>query len=328
MRCVSARDLRFWVVACGFLSGIPVLAARGQTESTDAALHDRVLQLVDRLDAPKAEAREAAMASLIKLGPKILPMLPDVATLPAGNRKEQIEKLRAALRQAEDDINPHASRVTLEGKGIRLTEALRQIQKQTGNVISDVRERLGAEVTNPALDLEIRDKPFLEALDQIAKQAEVMTEFYTGDGSVGITAGGTGTAAKTPIQYSGPFRIALKQIGVVRDFAAGSATATVQLEAAWEPRLRPMLLKLKADELKITDDQGKEVKAQVEMESDEVVVRPENPVAEINLNLQAPERTAKQIKSLTRQGRADDSCRDQGLPIPQPRPGERHQEAG
>ncbi len=99
MRCVSARDLRLWVVACGFLSGIPVLAARGQTESTDAALHDRVLQLVDRLDAPKAEAREAAMASLVKLGPKILPMLPDVATLPAGNRKEQIEKLRAALRR-------------------------------------------------------------------------------------------------------------------------------------------------------------------------------------------------------------------------------------
>jgi hypothetical protein len=283
------------VAACGFLIGIPG-PAWGQSDSPDAALHDRVVQLVDRLDAPKPEAREAALASLIKLGPRILPMLPDPATLPAGHRKDQIEKLRAALRQAEDDINPKASRVTLEGKGIRLTEALRQLQKQTGNVVSDLRERLGAEVTNPALDLEIRDKPFLEALDQIAKQAEVMTEFYTGDGSVGITTGET--PPKTPIQYSGPFRIALKQIGLVRDFAAGSATANVQLDAAWEPRLRPMLLKLKADELKILDDRGKEVKAQVEMESDEVVVRPENPVAEINLNLQSPERVAKQLKSL------------------------------
>ncbi len=296
MRRVSAHHLRLWVVACGFLIATPDLAARGQSESTDAALHDRVLQLVDRLDAPKPEAREAAMASLIKLGPKILPMLPDPATLPAGNRKDRIEQLRAALRKAEDDINPNASRVTLEGKGIRLTEALRQLQKQTGNVISDLRERLGAELTNPALDLEIRDKPFLEALDQIARQAELMTEFYTADGSVGITTGGSPT--KTPIQYSGPFRIALKQIGEVRDFAAGTTTANVQLEVAWEPRLRPMLLKLKADELKITDDHGKEVKAQVEMESDEVVVRPENPVAEINLNLQAPERTAAKLKTL------------------------------
>jgi hypothetical protein len=283
-------------MTCGFLLGIPQTWARGQAESKDSALQDRIVQLVDRLDAPKAEAREAAMASLIKLGPKILPLLPDPATLPAGNRKDQIEKLRAALRKAEDDINPNASRVTLEGKGIRLTEALQQLQKQTGNIVTDLRERLGAEVTNPALDLEIRGKPFLEALDLVAKQAEVMTEFYTGDGSVGITAGAS--MGKPLIQYSGPFRIAMKQIGVVRDFAAGSATANVQLEAAWEPRLRPMLLKLKADELKITDNQGKEVKAQVEMESDEVVVRPENPVAEINLNLQAPERAAKELKSL------------------------------
>src|SRR5262249_54941726 len=90
----------------------------------------------------------------------------------------------------------------------------------------------------------------------------------------------------------------LKQIGLTRDFESGPALATIQLEAAWEPRLRPMLLKLKADELKVSDDRGKEVKPQMQMASDEVVVRPENPVAEINLNLQAPERAAAKLKSL------------------------------
>ncbi len=236
------------------------------------------------------------MASLTKLGAKILPILPDPATLPEGHRKERLEQLRTALSQAADDINPEASRVTLEGKGIRLTEALQQLQKQTGNAIADKREELGVEVTNPALDLEIRDKPFLEALDLVAKQAEVGIDFHTGDGSVGIVGGGS--MAKPPIVYSGPFRIELKQIGEIRDFGAGTSTATVQLEAAWEPRLRPMLLKLKADEMKIVDEHGKEVKSQVEMESEEVVVRPENPVAEINLNLQAPERAAGKFKTL------------------------------
>jgi hypothetical protein len=292
----SARLVRPWLVACGCLIGLPALATHGQSDSADAALRDRVLQLVERLDAPKPEAREAAMTSLTKLGPKILPILPDPAKLPAGDRKDRIEQLRSALGKAEADINPAASRVTLEGKGIRLTEALQQLQKQSGNLITDVREQLGAEVTNPALDLEIRDKPFLEALDQVARLAEVGVEFHTGDGSVGIVGGGS--MAKPPIIYSGPFRIELKQIGQVRDFAAGTSTATIQLDAAWEPRLRPMLLKLKADEIKIVDDHGKEVKAQVEMESDEVVVRPENPVAEINLNLQAPERGAGKLKSL------------------------------
>ena len=37
---------------------------------------------------------------------------------------------------------------------------------------------------------------------------------------------------------------------------------------------------------------------QVNAESDEVVVRPENPSAEINLNLAAPERDAKKLASL------------------------------
>jgi hypothetical protein len=59
-----------------------------------------------------------------------------------------------------------------------------------------------------------------------------------------------------------------------------------------------MLLKLKADELKVLDDRGKEIKPRNDMETDEVVVRPENPVAEINVNLQAPERDARKIKSL------------------------------
>jgi hypothetical protein len=306
MRRSSLGSLRGWRIAWGLLLSVAGLtASRGQTAPVDAALRDRVLQLVERLDAPKSEAREAAMASLIKLGPKILPVLPDPSTLSAGDRKDRLERVRAALRKAEEEINPNASRVTLKGKGIRLSEALQQLQKQTGNVVTDLREQLGAEVTNPSLDLDLAGKPFLEALDQVARQAEVGTSFFTGDGSIGITAGGSpdnptpGTRSTKPLlQYSGPFRIELKQLGLLRDFQAGSAVANLQLEVAWEPRLRPMLLKLKADELKVLDDRNKEIKPRVEMESDEVVVRPENPVAEINLNLAAPDRAAKSLSSL------------------------------
>src|SRR5262249_8417788 len=147
---------------------------------------------------------------------------------------------------------------------------------------------------------------FFEALDQVARQAEVSTSFFTGDGSIGITAGGSGDNAKPGsrasralVQYSGPFRIEVKQLGLLRDFQAGSNVANLQLEVAWEPRLRPMLLKLKSDELKVLDERKKEIKPQVDMESDEVVVRPENPVADINLNLEAPERAARMIGQLT-----------------------------
>src|SRR5262249_24119591 len=169
------------------LSVVSLSTTRAQTAATDAALRDRVLQLVDRLDAPKPDVREAATASLIKLGPKILPLLPDPAAIKSTERKERRERVRAALRKDEAEINPNASRVTIQGKGIRLSEALQQLQKQTGNVITDLREQLGAEATNPSLDLDLRDKPFFEALDEVARQAEVGTNFFTGDGSIGIT---------------------------------------------------------------------------------------------------------------------------------------------
>jgi len=281
--------------------------ARAQASSSDAALRDRVLQLVDRLDSPAAEARETATVSLIKLGPKVLPLLPDPTTVKTAERKQRLERVRAALQRSEEEVNTKSTRVTVSGKGIRLTEALQQIQKQSGNAITDLREQLGAEVTNPALDLELSDKPFFEALDQITRLAGVSTTFSTGDGTIGIIGGAAPDApaakpraagASPLVQYNGPFRIEIKQLGLARDFQAGSTIANVQIEAAWEPRLRPMLLKLKYDELKIVDDQKKEVKPQAEMEADEVVVRPENPVAEINLNLVAPPREAKKLSSL------------------------------
>jgi hypothetical protein len=279
--------------------------ARGQG-ATDAALRDRVLQLVDRLDAGSPEARETATTSLIKLGPKVLPLLPDAAAVKSAEKKDRLERVRTALRALEAEVNTSASRVTITGKGIRLSEALQQIQKQTGNAITDLREQLGTEVTNPALDLDLRDKTFFEALAEIARLAEVTTTSATGDGTIGImsgrdmyaTPGADAKPGKPLYQYTGPFRIELKQVGLVHEVQAGTTSATLQFEAAWEPRLRPMLLKLKADELKIFDDRKKEVKAQVKEESDEVVVRPENPSAEINLNLVAPERDAKKLSSV------------------------------
>jgi hypothetical protein len=283
--------------------------ARGQGDSADAALKDRVLQLVERLEAPMPPTRDSAEAALIKLGPKILPLLPDPATVKSPERKQRLEKIRAALAKAEGDVNPKATRVTIEGKGIRLSEAMIQLQKQTNNPITDMREQLGVDVTNPTLDLAIKDKPFFEALDEVARLAQVTTTFFTGDGSIGI-AGGGGMMAESPggkmpertvkpmVVYSGPFRIELKQVNLSRDFQAGSTVAQIQLEAAWEPRLRPMLLSLKSDQLEVFDDGKKKVDAQTSKETDEVVVRPENPVAEINLNLNAPDRSAKKIGSL------------------------------
>jgi hypothetical protein len=269
--------------------------AWGQGEVSDAVLRDRVLQLLDRLDDPKAEARDAAEARLIKLGPRILPNLPDSAKITDEDKRSRIDRIRAAVQEAGADLSTGPSKVTIQARGIRLSEALQQLQTQTGNPITDLREQLGADKTNPAFDLDLKDVSFFEALDRIAGLADVQINAYTGDGSIGITGG---KPPKSPlIQYVGPFRIAFKQFSELRDLQAGTAAASAQFEVTWEPRIRPMLLKLKADEVSVKDDQGRVVKPQTMMESDEIVLRPENPSAELNLNLEAPDRSAKALSS-------------------------------
>ena len=271
-------------------------AAVSSGQAIDAALKDRVLQLVERLDAPKMEARKAAEDGLIKLGARILPLLPESAKSGGAERQQRLDRVRAALRDVQDQANLGASKVTIKEKGVRLTEAVQKLQAQSGNVITDLREQSGAEATNPALDLEIEDRPFFEALDEIARKAEVTPTFYTGDGSIGLMAGKP--AEKGLVRYAGPFRVAFRQIAAVRDFAADSASANAQFEVGWEPRLRPMLLSLKADQMEIKDDQGKAIEPRVMDESSEVVLRPENPAAELNVGLNAPDRAARMLATI------------------------------
>lgn len=264
-------------------------------QAPDAALRDRVLQLVERLDATKIEARQAAEAALVKLGPRVLPFLPEPNKTTSADRKQRLERIRAALKEADEETKIGASKVTIRGQGIRLSEALQKLQAQSGNAITDLREADGAVATNPALDLDIVDKSFFEALDVLASKAGVTPYFSTGDGTIGLMPGPEGTTAapSIPVQYIGPFRVALKRYASVLDYQAGSSSANVQFDVAWEPRLRPMLLKLDADELKIADDRGQAIEPQVMNEASEVVLRPESPEAEINVNLAAPDRAAK-----------------------------------
>ena len=194
--------------------------------------------------------------------------------------------------------------VTIEGQEIRLSEVLRELQRQSNNRITDLREVYGQDATNPALDLKIEEMPFLEALDLICEQAKLSPVFFTGDGTIGLLAGGEmdyaagqGTG-NTPKVYTGPFRVTLDQIAAQHDLATGTRSANAQMVVVWEPRLRPMLLSLDASDIEIVDDRGETVEPSVSEESGTVVLRPENPAAEFNLNMTAPSREAQTLRTL------------------------------
>ena len=295
-----------WALAVALL-GISLTSSLPQSwgQGSDSALKDRVAQLVERLSSPKVETASAAEKALIGLGEKALPFLPT-----GGPTVDKLDAIRQAIREeAEANTNLGASLVTLQAKGMRLTEVVRAIQSQTGNIINDLREANGEEATNPALDLDLKEMPFYEALDIVADKAGVKVSPYTGDGTIGLMTGGMMESVagmpprpKPMVLYSGPFRVELKQIAITRDFNVAQPTATAQFEVLWEPRLRPMLLGIKNEDLVITDDQGRAVAPQVEGESGEVPLRAGNCVAEINLALASPERSATKLASFKVKG--------------------------
>ena len=294
-------------ITSALILGLACLPGTARGQGPDAALRDRVAQLVERLGSAEESTRKAAEESLVKLGARALPLLPAEGEVDDEARREAIGRVRAAV-EAAAGANLGASTVTIRGEGIRLTEALRQLQSQSGNPITDLREQFGAEATNPAMDLDIEARPFFEALDVIASKAGVVPNFFTGDGSVGLMAGylgegGVEPAGEEPFRaYPGPFRVVLRQVFASRDFRTGTGQANAQIEVAWEPRLRPMLLALKAEGLAIVDDRGESVRPTVMRDSTDVVLRPENPVAEINLNMAAPDRAAKELATLGVEG--------------------------
>ena len=322
----AMRHVQRFAVAVLGIGLIAVLLgnATAQGQGSDAALRDRVNQLVERLASDDADRRAEAADSLVKLGPRVLPLLPS-SSLKNLEQAKRVEDVRKALAEAARKVNLGASTVTIQGDGIRLTEALKQLQQQSGNIVTDLREQYGEERTNPGMDLDLKETPFFEALDIICKDAGLTPNFYTGDGSIGLMAGSAmmerpdeAPMADRPelkVVYSGPFRIVFQQIAARREFITGADEASARFEVAWEPRLRPMLLALSAEDMEIVDDRGETITPAVQMESGDVVLRPENPVAEINLNMQAPERAAQAAQTVEGQGPGHVARRLAKLPV-------------
>lgn len=293
----SAGRWGLLLVAAALLATGP--GAAGQEIS--AALRDRAAQLLDRLESSEPPERDEAEAAIVKLGARVLPLLPAASDETPADLRERLDRIRAKLEDAEASRNLGASRVTIQGQGIRLSEVLRALQSQSGNRLTDLREVYGQDATNPALDLDLEGVPFLEALDRIAADAGLATEFYSGDGTIGLVAGGSmegypeASGGSAPVRYTGPFRVRLEQMAAQHDMTSGSRTANARMTVVWEPRLRPMLLALEASDVEIVDDRGETVAPTVQEESGTVVLRPDTPAAEFNLNMEAPAREAQSL---------------------------------
>jgi hypothetical protein len=290
-------------------------AAEGAASGTDDQLAPQISRLVQQLNDDRAAERDAAESGLLELAgataaetDRFLKLLPeDSDQMPLAVR----ERLARIRQQAEDRVAKAAvesTHITLSAKGMPLADVFTAIEKQTGNRLIDNREQQGDEpgAGQPKITIELKDEPFWPAIDQILDQATLGVYSFGGEDALSIVGRASDEASRHGrASYGGPFRIDVLELqGQLNLRQPARKSLKVQLEVAWEPRLRPISLSQPAADVEATTDTGQKLAvSQAEAELD-VEVPGGTQATEMILPFDLPDRGAKKITSIKGKMRA------------------------
>jgi hypothetical protein len=281
------------------------LLALGQAapDGTAAAeLKTKVLALVRQLDSDEQPKREAAEKELVALGPDVLALLPDLKNprMPA-EVKNRLTRVENALMKAAIEATTRTALVTLSGE-MPVSQALAELTKQSGNRLVDYRERFNQEIRDPKVKIALDKVPFWQALDTVLDAAELSIYNYDEEAAaLAYTSRGEESVARAGrAAYSGLFRLEPTRIEAARDLR-NPAMRSLKLfvDAAWEPRVRPIVLEQPLDQVQAQDENGKPIEVDGSEGTLEVPVEGTNAGVELEIPLMAPERSVKQLATLS-----------------------------
>jgi hypothetical protein len=277
------------LVVCFLSAALGLFQLPLAADSPKPDLKKQVDGLLDQLASTEASKRATAVANLLRLGTDILPYLPGPDAKLPGEQKKQIDEIRKTLQDAlaRKDLAPR--RCTIRDRTIALKAALDQLAKQTGIQVDDRTE----EKSSLTLKLDLQNSTFWQALDTIAKEADLRVSFFQKDSTIALT---DGPYKETPISYDGLFRTTVNRVDLGQDYRTDMHTLAVQLQIAWEPRFQPIFLDSPPEELTARDDK------------DHVLTIPESgkgrfpvgrPLAvDVPLRIEAPRRSADKLSEL------------------------------
>lgn len=298
------------------ISLILILAASAYAAEDNAALSNadkelgrQISRLVQQLDDDRAAERDAAAKQLLELAgattdetDRFLELLPqENEQMPLAVR-DRLSKIRNEVEERVAKAATTGTTVTFTANNLPLSDVFAAIEKQTGNRMIDNREDQGNEpgANKTQVTIDLKDEPFWSAIDQILDQAKLGVYSYGGENALSIVStGASGGLRHGRAYYNGPFRIEAVEVQGQRNLRQPEQKSLkLQLEIAWEPRLRPIALSQPAADLKATTDQGSELTlAQPDAVLD-VEVPGGTQAAEIILPFELPPRDVKQITSL------------------------------
>lgn len=291
-----------------FLATVTSFATPLAAHAQDAA--DKIDQLVEQLNADDAPQREAAEKALVELGLAGDADAVDafLNALPKPN-DDMPQEVQARLARVATEVRTRtakkavdATRLTLDVTEAPLKEVLEAIEKQTGNRVTDYREQFGQEALAKKVTLKVDDEPFFSGLDKMLDAIQMQPYAFSGEETLALVERDQGALRRAGrgAVYAGPFRIEATNVTAQRGLRSpDQSSLRIDLEIAWEPRLKPIALTQAAGDVKAIADDGREVPAAAEDAAFDVEVDAGAHAAEVTLPLQLPAREAKTLTSLT-----------------------------
>jgi hypothetical protein len=267
------------------LLGTPAL---GRGDASEAArLQEQVKKLLKDLGDKNADKQAAAATALLKLGPDVLPLLPDKDPSWTEGQSARVREIRTTLREASArrDLNPRL--ITFSKDRIPLKDALGELARQTGNTV-EIRRR--NEDEEPSVKMDLKNATFWQALEAIAKDADLQISYYQKDGKVALV---DGPYKAVPVSFSGIFRAIVRRLNLSQGFEADDHTGAITLEIAWEPRFRPLFVENEPEELVVQDGKGTSLKITDSAKGRIPVIKPT--AVEKVIRFEAPARTAEKL---------------------------------
>lgn len=297
------RSLGWFVALMAVLGSAPLVVFA----QVDGELEDQINELVASLDADTVSERDLAETNLMALSQvdgvgieKFLSLLPQ----PHGNMPPAVQdRLRKIRRALEDELaraSIKGTHVQLEAVNWKLSEVLEELEKQSGNKVIDGRQQRNQPAENPTVLIVTEKVPFWAALDQVLDEAKLSVNNYTSQDGVSLVERPADAGPRYGrASYTGPFRCEVTEVSAIRGLRLPTTKRLqLDLEIAWEPRLRPIAISQPLDLVEAVDESGNALTAAQPGRVFQIEVQQGVSATTISLPFELPERSVGAVARL------------------------------
>jgi len=277
---------------CVLSNGCDSFAEEVASDGRSDAYHKLFQQLVHG----NVDERTNAEQSLLAIGPEVLTQIPILPSSAPADQREVIDRVRRTLQAQVIDLFARPTTVTAQGN-FNGADALIEIMEQTGNSMTI--DKVPADDVN----VDFESTPFWEALDHVLDELRLDINAFSDTPGLLLVPSTDRSQAELDARalrraYAGIFRIEPTRILTTRSLErVGLNSLSIDLQVAWEPRLKPIYCRFPMKNVSVECDNG-EILQTVSPDGSPEYSPTGTHVIEANLQFVSPSRDAKIIKRL------------------------------